>query len=70
MNSHLCLNAETREYHTEYDESYTVISVPSQSPRVCNKGAVNKDNFGFQINQQCIVVIPIEVGIFLRTRVL
>ena len=30
VNSHLCLNAETREYHTKPDVLYTVIAVPSQ----------------------------------------
>ena len=63
VNSHLCLNAETRTYHTECDVSYTVVAVPSQPSKFGNEGEVNKGHFEFQINNEFIVVIPMKVGI-------
>jgi len=62
VNSHLCLNAETREFHTECDSSYTIISVPSQLSRSNEKGEFNKGHFEMKINEKKILVIPMSVG--------
>ena len=62
INSHLCLNAETSEFHTECDSSYTVISVPSQLTRSNQNGEFNKGHFEIKINEKKIMVIPMSAG--------
>ena len=59
----LCLNAQTEEKHTECDASYTIISVPNQLPRKTNKGKRNVGRFELIINENCRMVIPMDIGI-------
>ena len=37
VNYNLCLNVQTEQRHTEYDASYTIISVPSHLGKVISK---------------------------------
>ena len=55
LNGHFCLNARTRDSHTECDSSYTVISVPPQSYDGHTK--LNAE-FNFDINENVSVIIP------------
>jgi len=65
LNTHLCLNAETRKKHTECDSSYTIICVPLQ-PRACNeKGTHNIAEFELNISEDEAFVIPLDPGTIL-----
>ena len=55
LNGHFCINARTKETHTECDSSYTVISVPPQSYDGYRK--LNAE-FHFNINERMRIVIP------------
>ena len=58
----LCLNAQTLEYHTECDASYTMISVPNQLSKKTSTEKKNKGKFELNINEHCTMIIPLEVG--------
>ena len=62
LNAHLCLNAETRLKHTEYDSSYTVICVPPQPKETTIHGEYNKAKFEFNITENTAFVTPLNVG--------
>ena len=47
-NLHYCVNAETQKFHTEQDQSYTIITVPQQQDMNWSKG--HGANFEFYIN--------------------
>jgi len=62
LNYNLCLNAETKQPHTEYDSSYTVISVPNQILNKTKYGHKNGGFFEMIINSESTIVIPMTVG--------
>lgn len=55
LNGHFCLNARTKQSHTECDSSYTVISVPPQNYDGFN--TLNAE-FHFDISENMTLVIP------------
>ena len=48
--SEICINAMTRDFHTEKDITYTLISVPDQCHDGKNKKKALTPTFLFQIN--------------------
>ena len=62
INYHLCLNAQTKEPHTECDSSYTIISVPNQTLGVTNKGFRNHGSFEMIVNSEITIVVPMKIG--------
>lgn len=54
-NLHYCVNAETEKFHTEQDQSYTVITVPQQHDMNWKKG--NGANFEFYINSETTIFL-------------
>ena len=63
VNCHVCLNVQTRNFHTECNASYTAIAVPSQLKQTDNKGEHNCGNFEIKLNEKKIMVIPMSVGV-------
>ena len=61
LNTHLCLNAQTKVPHTENDTSYTIISVPNQTHFLAPT-KTQKNSFEFHINDEKVLVIPMAVG--------
>ena len=62
VNYNLCLNAQTKEKHTECDASYTIISVPIQMEKKVNLVRKNKGKFEMNINENCTFIIPMDAG--------
>ena len=58
----LYLNAQTAKKHTECDASYTVIRVPNQVTTKFMDGKKNKGRFGFNINEKCTLIVPLEIS--------
>ena len=56
--SKVCINASTKNWHTENNISYTLVSVPKQD---CTKD----DIFFFQLNEKQRIGIPMRAGISL-----
>ena len=52
---HYCGNAETRKFHTEQDQSYTIITVPQQHDMNWSNG--HGANFEFYINSDTTIFI-------------
>ncbi len=62
LNTHLCLNAQTKLKHTECDSSYTTICVPPQEINKTETGLYNKAEFEINISEDEAIVIPLEIG--------
>ena len=54
----ICINATTNEYHTEFDQSFTLIGVPRQEGK-CG----GKYYFSFLINDHFEIKIPMKIGV-------
>ena len=54
----ICINATTNEYHTEFDQSFTLIGVPRQESKC---GGVY--DFSFLINDHFEIKIPMKIGV-------
>lgn len=55
--SSICVNAETKQYHTEHDCTYTLISIPKQP-----KSSTDYD-FLFTLTSKQSINIPLESGV-------
>jgi len=55
INMHYCINTETMQYHTEQDQSYTIIAVPQQVQN--NQQKRQGANFEFFINEENILLV-------------
>ena len=53
----VCVNAQTKLFHTELDSTYTIISVPKQN--ICY---YNQTSFEFKIKETEIISIPMTCG--------
>ena len=62
LNAHLCLNAQTKLKHTECNSSYNTICVPPHEREKTEKGEYNKAEFEFNIRDDEVVVLPLEMG--------
>ena len=62
VNYNICMNAETQQAHTEYDSSYTVISVPNQILSKTKNGFKTCCSFELIINSDSTIVIPMTIG--------
>ena len=60
--SSLCVNAETKEYHTEKDCTYTLISILNQSI-IKSKESSMKYDFLFNLTNIQLINIPLEPGV-------
>ena len=58
--SSICVNAETQEYHTEHDCTYTLISVPNQSK---SKEETMRYDFLFDLTPKQVINIPLNAGV-------
>ena len=56
--AHICVNATTSEFHTEYDQSLTYICVPKQK-----MNGKNWYEFLFNINASTVLSLPMSVGL-------
>ena len=63
INFHICINAQTDEFHTEHDSSYTILTVPRQTEVDWKKQGAR---FQFQVNENLKFQLPMTpcVGIF------
>ena len=55
----MCVNAQTTEFHTEMDCTYTLIHVPSQEP----EQSAGKYNFVFQLSPSMNISIHMKAGL-------
>ena len=58
--SSICVNAETQEYHTEHDCTYTLISIPNQSK---SKESKMKYDFLFNLTDKQSINIHLKPGV-------
>ena len=62
INSFLCINACTGNYHTEMDSSYTILCVPKQKQEVSKNQKKNIGQFELFMNDNKIMIIPMKIG--------
>ena len=65
VNTHLYLNTQTLTKHTECGSSYTIIFIPPHEKEATSHGKFNKGEFGFNLTEECSLVLPLEVGTIL-----
>ena len=62
INSFLCVNARTGDFHTEMDSSYTILCVPEQKQEVSKNQKKNVGQFELFINTGKIMLILMKIG--------
>ena len=62
LSCHLCLNAQTEQFHTEHDASYIIIAVPTRINSSSRNETSNKTKFEFVLNQNQVIIVPMHPG--------
>ena len=58
----ICIDAETREYHTEHDCTYTLISIPTQKTQKKNQTSIKYD-FLFKLTNKQSINVTLKPGV-------